>query len=376
MMASKPTYPTSAASGGQPEAVQAFVAMGVTPGGIASPLAAGGAASIAAKGIALTTGGSSVSAAIPLTSTGEAPNAIRLAATAACYARLGLANEASAVPAAGGHGYQLADGITLAGGTFVTALMLSVATVALYSAAPLAYGTGYVPADTVTLGGGTHSIAAILSVATTRLSTAAVAGAGTGGTPGAVTLTGTTGAGTKFQIAGVIGAGGTLTSVGAISVGGAYTVNPTDLSAEPVTGGGLTGATLLITMGVGAVTVGTPGAYSATAASYTQAATSGAGVGATFNTAVYAVLTVTVADPGDYSVEPANPVAQGSTTGSGVSATFTVTWGSAATEGDVLVQPGDAITLSAYAPNGSPYETVAALQVTGAGKLQVSPLEN
>src|SRR5688572_20650044 len=53
------------------------------------------------------------------------------------------------------------------------------------------------------------------TIVTTQLSSATVAVGGTGGTPGPVTLTGTTGTGTMFQIAGTISGGGVLTSVGA-----------------------------------------------------------------------------------------------------------------------------------------------------------------
>lgn len=77
---------------------------------------------------------------------------------------------------------------------------------------------------------------------------AAIVNAGTGGTPGAATVTGTTGTGTKFQATVTIEAGGTIESIDSISVAGAYTVPPTDLTAEPVTGGGLTGATLALSL--------------------------------------------------------------------------------------------------------------------------------
>lgn len=73
---------------------------------------------------------------------------------------------------------------------------------------------------------------------------------GTGGTTGTQTVTGTTGTGTKFT-ASVAIAGGAITAINSISLAGAYTVLPTNLDAEPVTGGGLTGATLsLQTTGV------------------------------------------------------------------------------------------------------------------------------
>lgn len=86
---------------------------------------------------------------------------------------------------------------------------------------------------------------------------------GTGGTNGTQTVTGTTGTGTKFQ-ASVTVAGNTITSVNSISVAGAYTVLPTSLSAEPVTGGGLTGATLALQLSA-VLTAGTITTTNATA---------------------------------------------------------------------------------------------------------------
>jgi hypothetical protein len=80
----------------------------------------------------------------------------------------------------------------------------------------------------------------------------AIAAAGTGGTNGAVTLTGTTGTGTKFQITGTI-AGGVLTAITGVTVAGSYSVMPTTLAAEPVTGGSLTGATVNLSAVMGVV---------------------------------------------------------------------------------------------------------------------------
>lgn len=76
---------------------------------------------------------------------------------------------------------------------------------------------------------------------------ASVAAGGTGGANGTATVTGTTGTGTLFQ-ASVTIAGGAITAVNSITVGGLYTAAPTNVAAEPVTGGGLTGATLILTM--------------------------------------------------------------------------------------------------------------------------------
>jgi hypothetical protein len=76
---------------------------------------------------------------------------------------------------------------------------------------------------------------------------ATVNAAGSGGTNGVAIVTGTTGTGTKFQARGVI-ASGALTGPLTILNAGAYTVDPTSLTAEPVTGSSLTGATVGLTM--------------------------------------------------------------------------------------------------------------------------------
>jgi hypothetical protein len=76
---------------------------------------------------------------------------------------------------------------------------------------------------------------------------ATVNAGGSGGTNGLALITGTTGTGTKFTAHGII-SGGALTGTLTIINAGNYTVDPTSLSAEPVTGGGLTGATVSLTM--------------------------------------------------------------------------------------------------------------------------------
>jgi hypothetical protein len=76
---------------------------------------------------------------------------------------------------------------------------------------------------------------------------ATVNAGGSGGTNGQVTITGTTGTGTKFTAKGNI-SGGALTGALIVTNAGSYSVDPTSLSAEPVTGGGLTGATVSLTM--------------------------------------------------------------------------------------------------------------------------------
>lgn len=76
---------------------------------------------------------------------------------------------------------------------------------------------------------------------------ATVNAGGSGGTNGQVTITGTSGVGTKFQARGVI-SGGALTGPLTIVNVGSYTTDPTSLTAEPVTGGSLSGATVGLTM--------------------------------------------------------------------------------------------------------------------------------
>lgn len=154
-----------------------------------------------------------------------------------------------------------------------------------------AAGTGYVPGNTITLAGGTYTAPAVLSVTNTKVITAAVVAGGTGGTPGAVTITGTTGTGTPFQATGTINGSGILTGALVVTVPGNYTVNPTSIAVEPVTGGSLSGCTVILTIGV---------------------------------------LTTSVSNAGQYSVVPSNPIAQLATSGSGTGATFTGTFGDGA----------------------------------------------
>jgi hypothetical protein len=82
---------------------------------------------------------------------------------------------------------------------------------------------------------------------TYQVQSAAVNTGGSGGTTGTQTVTGTTGTGTKFQ-ASVTISGGAITAVNSVTVAGSYSALPTNLTAEPVTGAGLTGATLSLGM--------------------------------------------------------------------------------------------------------------------------------
>ena len=110
--------------------------------------------------------------------------------------------------------------------------------------------------------------------------------------------------------------------------GNAYTLAVT-------TGGAVrSGATLAggTATGIVSLTVTTPGVFTALPANglMTQASTSGGGSGASFQTAVFGPNTLNIVDPGAYNTVPTNPVAQASTDGIGMGATFNLTWAAVA----------------------------------------------
>lgn len=166
------------------------------------------------------------------------------------------------------------------------------------TAATAQSGVGsYAPGDTVELSGGTSTITGILNVTHTKVVSATVGSGGSGGTDGAQVVSGTTGTGTKFQ-ASVTISSGAVTAVNSITLDGDYTVNPTNLSAEPIVGANLVGATLNIKMGVLTATVNIAGSYTALPSSpVAQAATSGSGTGATF-TVLWGIVGATVVNGG------------------------------------------------------------------------------
>lgn len=246
-----------------------------------------------------------------------------------------------------GSGYAPGDTSTFTGGTG-TNIIVDVLTTALASATVNAAGTGYVPGDTITPTGGTFTGAPLITVTHTKAVSATVVAGGTGGTPGAVTITGTTGTGTKFQCTGTINGSGILTGALVVSVAGDYTVNPTLITAEPVTGGSLTGCTVSVVLGAKTVTAA-GGAYTANSTTLTQGATSGVGTGVTFNSVLYGVGTIANQNAGLYTVLPTSPVSEGSSTGGGTGATYTVsTWrvNSFTATGGVGYADGAAVTFS------------------------------
>lgn len=224
--------------------------------------------------------------------------------------------------------YKPSDQITLAGGDYTEPAILQVDTTLLLDVDLNAVGTGYVPGDTIDLAGGTQTTTAVVTVQTTKVVAVALNAGGAGGTPGVQTVTGTTGTGTKFQCLVLINGAGNAIAVGTITVAGSYSVNPT-LVGEPVTGAGLVGCTLDLTMGVDTISLSNPGEFTvnAPAGQFTQGATSGTGTGATFNNGLFGISDISIADAGIYASVPPNNVAQASNTGLGTGATFAVTWG-------------------------------------------------
>lgn len=192
---------------------------------------------------------------------------------------------------AGASGVPLATTITnVSGHTATLAANASTAVPALQIGGAIVVtsqsGSGsYAANDTITLTGGTETVNAILTVKNTQVASVVVNAAGTfSGVNGNIVVTGTTGTGIKFQANVAVTTASGITAINSITVPGAYTVNPTSLSAEPVTGTGLSGATLTLKMGV---------------------------------------LTPNVTTFGTYTVLPSNPTSQGSTSGVGTGATFT-----------------------------------------------------
>ncbi len=176
----------------------------------------------------------------------------------------------------------------------------------MLTAAVNAAGTGYVPGEIATLTLGTPVTKARITVTHTKAVSATVVSGGTGGTPGAVTLTGTTGTGTKFQCTGTINGGGVLTGALVVSVAGDYTVNPTSIAVEPCTAtASLTGTiTVAVVMGALTIAVNTAGVYTAVATTATQFGTTGVGTGLTLNTITFGVDSVVTLTPGTLYTGP------------------------------------------------------------------------
>lgn len=254
------------------------------------------------------------------------------------YRDLPFAASAASVTSAGsitaGTGFTSLPTIAPTGGTLTAGVtpanpaVVRATSLTAISAVPLTAGLGVAINDTFTLSGGTvqgagpngngtatAGVATLVTATHLKVITAVVNAGGTGGTNGAVTITGTTGTGTKFQATGTI-AGNALTGPLVVTVAGDYTVAPT-IAGDAVTGGSLTGATVTLVMGVLTLALTTPGGYTV-APPTANTPTNGTGTGVTV-TAAFGLGGVQVINSGNYSVAPSWTVTPTDGNGTGAS---------------------------------------------------------
>ncbi len=213
-----------------------------------------------------------------------------------------------------------------AGGATVVATSLK----AVGVPAVAAPGLGVAINDTFDVAGGTlfpGGSKARVTATHIKVITAVVLAGGTGGTPGAVTITGVNGTGTKFQATGVISAGGVLQGPLTVTVPGDYTAGPT-IAGEAVTGGSLSGATVTLVMGGLTFSLTTAGSYvtpPANPAALTDVVGTSTGVTATV---LYGLNTIEVTNSGaGYAVAGAPTFAAVSADGNGSGASVLGTVG-------------------------------------------------
>lgn len=233
--------------------------------------------------------------------------------------------------------YAAGDTITIAGGTGATPTQLGVVNSTLLSLNLIAPGnptrTGYVPGQVIALSGGAQTVVPTITVLTTQVTSASIAGVGVGGTPGPATLTGTSGAGAKYQLSVTINAFGQLQSINAITSAGSYGINPAYSPGnagyiDPANGGGFSTLPLIsLQMGLQTFQLSNGGAFTTNSFTLT-AVPNGDSYGAVFNTAVYGPHDLSVINPGVYTVPPANPASQASTSGTGSGAVFNLIYSS------------------------------------------------
>lgn len=168
----------------------------------------------------------------------------------------------------------------------VDAAEIAVGSKGLSAATPNGIGTGgsYVPGDVLTVEntGATFTVGATTVVTATKVRTVAVAGGGTGYTNGD-TLSCNTGVMTTNAVFTVTtGAADTIVASLALTTNGVFTTNPTLSSGalKSLTGAGA-GATATVTMGIAAVGVQNPGVYTVAPTDLTNNdVTGGTGTGA------------------------------------------------------------------------------------------------
>jgi hypothetical protein len=219
-----------------------------------------------------------------------------------------------------GSGYVLGDTVTVTGGTFTTAAILTASGAGLKTLALNERGTGYVVNDAIALGGGATPSGGTVSVNTLALVSVAINAAGSGYTSGGtVTLAG----GTSTTKAIVSIATLKLVSV-SINAGGVNYAPGNTVRLDSGTASVKAVVTVVTVDGGGAIltfTISTAGNYTVTSATHTSTATTGVGTGATFSTALYGILTFTITTAGSYT-NGLTTFTQESATGGGTGATF------------------------------------------------------
>jgi len=196
--------------------------------------------SVVAPGITIATVSTSANADIPKNAAGKYPAHVRLAATAACYARLGYGGGATGTAVLGavsatvddvGSGYAVGDEITLTGGTNTAAVVLrvtgetagavdtvEVVTAGLYTVIP-----GNSVAQGSSTGGGTGASFVVVW----GVQAVTITGAGLGYQVGtAVTFSGGGGSAAAAQVSTVSDAGA-VTGIAITNPGTGYTSLPT-----------------------------------------------------------------------------------------------------------------------------------------------------
>lgn len=188
--------------------------------------------------------------------------------------------------------------------------------------------------DVLILSGGTFTGSLTGTVTSVEAIAVATGGAaGTSCTNGTYTVGLSTGTGTQMTASATISSNA-VTSI-TLLTGGNYTVEPT--APTSLSGALLTGVagcsqqpTIKIAFGVLTASIATnTAAFTANASTLTSTDTTktqpSVPAGATF-TALYGPNALAVSTPGVYSAVPSNPVSQGSTSGTGAGANFTLTW--------------------------------------------------
>ena len=184
------------------------------------------------------------------------------------------------------------DSSLVIGGRLASGPLTSATAVGLRAVTLLDRGTGMVPdgGTNLVLSGGTFSSPGQALVLTTRVVSVALVEDGDGfaptGTAHSVTMTGTTGYGSRVTLAVPVGANGAIFGTPTIASPGSYTDNPEDLAAEPLDAAGLLGEppTVRIEMGVDTFDLYVGGHYTDAPATFNS---TGGGGNATFSGAQY-----------------------------------------------------------------------------------------